>query len=271
MKQQLANKVYLITGATSGIGQATAELAAQQGAKLVLVGRRQARLEQLAQELAQRYQVEVLPVIADLSESVAIEQVVTATMETFGRIDCLISNAGFGDFRSVMENEWQATVAMLQVNVYAMMYLSQLVANQMLTQGSGQILLVGSIAGKVPTPFASAYAASKSALIGYANALRLELYGTGISVTTLNPGPVKTEFFDRNEAMQNYAQQVAAFTLTAEQVAQAIIANNLRKPGPKRELNLPWSLNALTKVYSVFPTIGDYVIVKLFNFKEKNK
>lgn len=263
----LQNKVYLITGATSGIGMATAKLAASKGANLALVGRRQEVLAALADELQAQYAIDVLPIVADLAQSQAVEMIVQTTMQHFGRIDYLLSNAGFGEFNPFQQNDWQKTQAMFQVNVYAMMYLSQLVALEMLTQGSGQIVLVGSMAGKVPTPAASAYAASKSALIGYANALRLELYGTGISVTTVNPGPVKTAFFDRSEMMQHYAARVEAFALTAEQVAEAIVANHERPCGPKRELNLPWTLGWLAKAYHCCPRLGDYLIVNLFNFK----
>ena len=150
-----------------------------------------------------------------------------------------------------------------------MMYLSQLVAIQQLNQGGpGQIHIVGSIAGKVPTAMTSAYAASKAAIIAYADALRLELYETPIQVSTINPGPVKTAFFDRSPQMLAYAQVVDAFSLEADELASRIVANMKRKQ-VKRELNLPWQLAFASKLYHLCPQVGDFLAARLFNLKEE--
>ena len=114
----------------------------------------------------------------------------------------------------------------------------------------------------------SAYAASKAAIIAYADALRLELYETAIQVSTINPGPVKTAFFDRSPQMLAYAQVVEAFSLEADELASRIVANMKRKH-VKRELNLPWQLAFASKLYGLFPKAGDFLAARLFNLKEE--
>ena len=263
MSRNLDKQVVIITGATSGIGQAVAHQLAQEGCKLVLAARRQDRLQALAQELEEQWGTEVIVQVTDMSQPQAIEALVAATLEAFGRIDILFSNAGYGDFQAFSENQPQ------QVNVFGMMYLSQLVAIQQLNQGGpGQIHLVGSIAGKIPTAMTSAYAASKAAIIAYADALRLELYETPIQVSAINPGPVKTAFFDRSPQMLAYAQVVEAFSLEADELASRIVANMKRKH-VKRELNLPWQLAFASKLYGLFPQAGDFLAARLFNLKEE--
>ena len=178
-----------------------------------------------------------------------------ATLEAFGRIDILFSNAGYGDFQAFSENQPQQVVDMFKVNVFGMMYLSQLVAIQQLNQGGpGQIHIVGSIAGKIPTAMTSAYAASKAAIIAYADALRLELYETPI--------------FDRSPQMLAYAHVVDAFSLEADELASRIVANMKRKQ-VKRELNLPWQLAFASKLYHLCPQVGDFLAARLFNLKEE--
>lgn len=269
MSRNLDKQVVIITGATSGIGQAVAHQLAQEGCKLVLAARRQDRLRALAQKLEEQWGTEVLVQVTDMSQPQAIEALMAATLEAFGRIDILFSNAGYGDFQAFSENQPQQVVDMFQVNVFGMMYLSQLVAIQQLNQGGpGQIHLVGSIAGKIPTAMTSAYAASKAAIIAYADALRLELYETPIQVSTINPGPVKTAFFDRSPQMLAYAQVVEAFSLEADELASRIVANMKRKH-VKRELNLPWQLAFASKLYGLFPQAGDFLAACLFNLKEE--
>ena len=250
MSSNLDKQVVIITGATSGIGQAVAHQLAQEGCKLVLAARRQDRLQALAQELEEQWGTEVLVQVTDMSQPQAIESLVRATLESFGRIDILFSNAGYGDFQAFSDNQPQQVVDMFQVNVFGMMYLSQLVA-----------------AGKIPTAMTSAYAASKAAIIAYADALRLELYETPIQVSTINPGPVKTAFFDRSPQMLAYAQVVEAFSLEADELASRIVANIKRKQ-VKRELNLPWQLAFASKLYGLFPQAGDFLAARLFNLKE---
>lgn len=262
----MKHKVVVITGASSGIGEAVAKLTASLGAKIVISARRSDKLVQLANLLHQQYGTEVEVVVADLQHSTGVEAIVQAAKQRFGRIDYLFSNAGYGDFNQFDANEPEKVQAMFQINVFSMMYLSQLAAIEMIENGGGQIIFVGSMAGKVPTPMTTAYSASKAAIIGYADALRLELWDADIHVTTVNPGPVKTAFFSHSKALDDYYQKVKWLALDTEVLAQKIVRNMLRKH-PKRELNLPHILSAAAFSYRCAPTIGDWLTTKVFNLK----
>lgn len=265
----LNNQVVLITGASSGIGQDIAYEVASRQANVVLVARRKERLEQLSQELKARYGSQVLVIEADLSQSSAIERVVADTIQYFGRIDILMSGAGYGQFTSALQVQYEDIVRQFQVNTFAMMYLAKLVSLQMLEQQEGgKIYFIASIAGKISTPNASVYGATKAAMISYANALRLELKSTNISVTTVNPGPVETEFFAHNVTMQSYFHKVKQWSLDSQQLAHRIVAT-MSKKRPPREINTPNYLNLASKFVTLFPNVSDYMIKTLFNYKEE--
>lgn len=262
----MEHKVVVITGASSGIGQAVARQTAALGAKLVISARNVEKLSQLAVELQTTYGTEIEMVVADLQQLSSVETIVQVSKQRFGKIDYLFSNAGYGDFTRFDENTPKSIQEMFQVNVFAMMYLSQLVAIEMIEKGKGQIILVGSMAGKVPTPMTTAYSASKAAIIGYADALRLELQEVNISVTTVNPGPVKTAFFDRSSVMGNYYKKVEWLAIDADILAQKIVRNMLRTK-PKRELNVPKILNVAAFAYRCVPKVGDWMATRVFNLK----
>ncbi|MDO4432164.1 MAG: SDR family oxidoreductase [Aerococcaceae bacterium] len=261
----LNQKVIIITGASSGIGKEIASQAAQNGARLVLVARRQELLESLKQTLIDQFQAEVRIEVADMSNRIDIERVVAQTKQHFGRIDVLINGAGYGTFKRATEFSYSEMQDMFAVNTFGMMYLSQLVAAEMIQQGSGHLFFIASIAGKLATPSTSVYSASKFAVIGYANALRLELKDAGIHVTTVNPGPVNTPFFSRDAQSERYFERVKRYSLRPEMLAKQMIQAITR---PKRELNLPITLHIASKLAVLFPKIADYLIVKHFNFKE---
>lgn len=263
---KLLNKVILITGASSGLGRETARQAAQEGAKLVLVARRKDQLKELANEIQREFNVELLIVSADLSQATQIERVVVKSKEYFGRIDYLVNSAGFGEFKPALDFTYDEIEAMFKVNTFAMMYLSQLVAEVMLEQGRGHIIFISSISGKLSTPSSSVYSATKSAIIGYADSLRLEVRKMGIDVTTINPGPVKTPFFSRTEELGSYYKRIERFALETDYVASKIIHAMLHK---KREINLPFSLKTAAIVSPLVPRISDFLKEYLFNFKEE--
>lgn len=265
----LKNQVFIVTGASSGIGQSIAESLAAQGANLVLVARRETLLQQLATNLMNQYDVQVIVKAGDLTQPKFIEEVVTATVLTFGQIDGLINNAGYGIFQEAIENTYDDIVKIFQLNVFAMMYLSQLVAIEMLKKQKGHIFFTASIAGKIATPMSSLYSATKFATIGYADALRLELANDGIHVTTINPGPVKTNFFEvGNDTMRAYYNQVKSLAITPESIAKKVIkayGHNVR------EITMPFYLNVAHKVYTLAPKLSDFLALNLFNFKEDFK
>ena len=189
----MKNKIALITGATSGIGKATARLFAKNGVRLILCGRRQERLDSLASEL-QKY-TEVFTLNFDVRNKIRVFETIEGLSEAFSEIDILINNAGnahgLDTFQEGNINDWEA---MLDINVKGLLYVSKAVLPKMLAKKSGHIINIGSTAGKEVYPKGNVYCASKYAVDAINQGMRLDLNGTGIKVGAINPGLVETEF-----------------------------------------------------------------------------
>jgi len=187
------NKTALITGASSGIGWATAQKFAKEGISLVLCGRRQERLDQLAAALSSQTKVHTLRF--DVREKTAIQKALDSLPEAFKQIDILINNAGNAHGLDFIQNgsssDWDA---MLDINVKGLLYVSQAILPGMLERQAGQIINIGSTAGKEVYPKGNVYCASKHAVDAINQGMRLDLNGTGIKVGAINPGLVQTEF-----------------------------------------------------------------------------
>lgn len=134
----------------------------------------------------------------------------------------------------------------------------------MAEQGSGHIVTIASMAGLIASANASVYSATKFAIIGFSNALRLELADHNVYVTTVNPGPVATAFFDTADPSGHYLDKVKRFTLSPETVAKKIIASLGKN---KRELNMPMALVLAHKAYTLFPRLSDILARKIFRYK----
>jgi short-subunit dehydrogenase len=186
-------RVVLITGASSGIGAATARLLARQGMRVVLTARRQDRLEALAREI-EREGGAALAIPADLSDPSAREALVDQVEARWGPVEVLINNAGFGYYATVEDTPWEVVRRMFEVNILAMIHLTQRVVPGMRRLGRGHILNIASVAGYISTPPLTVYSATKFAVVGFSEGLRRELEPHGIHVTVISPGPVRTEF-----------------------------------------------------------------------------
>lgn len=186
----------LVTGASSGMGKDYAELLAAQGANLVLTARRERALESLAAELRSRYSVEVVVRPGDLSLAAFRERLVNDLAAAGQAPDILINNAGFGLFGFFAEQSWSQLQTMLDLDVTAITHLTHLVLPGMKRKGRGYILQVASVGGYQPSPTYAAYAAAKSYVLNFGEALNRELKGTGVHVSVLSPGITKTEFLD---------------------------------------------------------------------------
>jgi NADP-dependent 3-hydroxy acid dehydrogenase YdfG len=184
--------VLLITGASSGIGAATARHAAAAGWRLALAARSRERLESLAEELggAQR----AIAVQCDVTDWDAQQQLVTATLEAFGQLDAAFANAGFGGPRGFLNDTPEHWREMVLTNVYGAA-LTLRATIPALTQSSGHLLLTSSVAGRRALP-GSMYSCTKHAVTAMGEAARQDLHGTGIRVTLIEPGMVDTPFFD---------------------------------------------------------------------------
>ena len=182
-------KVILLTGASSGIGYQTAKDLASLGHTVYAVAR---RLEQM--EPLKAYGV--LPLRLDITDAEACREVVYDLIRREGRLDVLINNAGYGLYGAVEDVSLQDARQVFEVNVFALSQLTQLVLPQMRQQGGGRIINLSSIAGRVATPFGAWYHATKFAVEGLSDALRLELASHGIEVVLIEPGGIKTDFGD---------------------------------------------------------------------------
>lgn len=254
-------KTILITGASSGIGKQTAFEEAVKGSKLILCARRVDKLEEIRGLCQQLGAESVIAHPLDITNADDIDKLISFLRDENIQVDVLVNNAGFGHSQSFFELDFQVVSNIFQVNIIGLMYLTQQIALQMLEQGYGQIINVASLAGKVSTPKYTAYGATKGALISFSNALRLELKEHNIHVTTVNFGPVDTPFFDHIERSRQQIAKNSPFTLT-EVEAGEIVANTIGTK--KREVNRPFALAAGAKIYQLFPSLGDYILLEFF-------
>lgn len=260
-------KTILITGSSSGIGRQVAIKAAQQGHQLILVARRLEKLTELAEYLFDEYHTASLVVKCDLTDHEQIERMVTKAIQRFKRIDVLINCAGFGSFKGYKKYSYEEYQQMFETNTLATMYVSQLIANHMEKMKNGHIIIVASVAGKIATSSSTLYSATKFALIGFANALRLELSKSNVAVTTINFGPVKTEFFEHDSDSKKYYNKIKWIALDVEDAARTIVNQFDDKHRIQREINLPSYFGYLSNLYQLFPKIGDFLASHLANFK----
>jgi short-subunit dehydrogenase len=192
-----AECTVLITGASAGIGREFARQLAPTVNTMILVARRNDRLEALELELKiVNPRLEVFCRQLDLRDRAALERFCNWLDESGLTVDLLVNNAGVGDRGAFIDSEWERIHAMLQVNIETLTYLTYRVLSSMRKSGCGAILNVSSVASLVPVPHLAVYAATKAYVTSFSEALRAELRNANISVTTLCPGPVPTEFSD---------------------------------------------------------------------------
>ena len=191
----LTGQVAVVTGATSGIGAATARSLAAAGAKVVVSGRREDRLATLAAELEADGR-EVRAVVADLGTNEGAQAVVDAAITAFGRLDVLVNNAGVMFLSPIDDADPADWDAMIRVNLLGVMYASRAALPHMRQQKSGHIVNVSSVSGRFAGPTQGGYNASKWGVNGFSEALRREVHQDGIKVTLIEPGIVATELTD---------------------------------------------------------------------------
>src|SRR6056297_55639 len=187
------NRTAFITGATSGIGKATAEIFAKNGINLILCGRRKNRLDQLQKELSRA--VKVFTLQFDVRDKEEIQKAVDSLPEEFSKIDILINNAGNAHgLDPIEEGNLEDWDAMLDINVKGLLYVSKAILPQMIEREAGHIINIGSTAGKEVYPKGNVYCASKHAVDAINQGMRMDLNQHGIRVGAINPGLVETEF-----------------------------------------------------------------------------
>ncbi|HET7629185.1 MAG TPA: SDR family oxidoreductase [Bacillales bacterium] len=261
---RLTGKHVVITGASSGIGAQIALKVAGQGATPVMLARSEEKLTTVCENIKNVTGVDALPYKLDVSDASAVSAVFDRVLDRLGTIDVLVNNAGFGVFDLFHEADIDEAKRMLDVNVLGVMACTRKLLPHFLVRNSGHILNIASLAGKVATPKSAVYSATKHAVVGFSNALRLELAGTNIYVTTVNPGPVETHFFGIADPSGEYVKNVASFMLAPEQVAEKVAAAIGKR---KREINVPFSMNVGARLYQMFPSVLDSLVGKWMNKK----
>ena len=237
----IRGKVVIVTGASSGIGEATARQFGREGAKVVLAARRVDRLELLAQEIeAMNNGAETLVVQADLSKLEDIQKMIGETLERFSRIDVLVNNAGFGRLNWLEKLDPVKDIqAQFDVNVLGVIQTTRQALPVMIKQRSGHVINMCSMAGLVATPTYSIYAACKHAVHGFSEALRREVKPWGIEVSMIYPGGVVTEFAGHAGIQRKTkATTPKALLLTADQVGEAVVKLARR---PRAMWIIPWA------------------------------
>jgi NADP-dependent 3-hydroxy acid dehydrogenase YdfG len=230
----LSDRVVLVTGASSGIGRSSALAFAWEGAKLLLVARRRERLEALAAELARLSGARSHCVELDVRDKRAVEGAIGSLPTEWSAIDVLVNNAGLArGLGPVHEGEPEDWEEMIDTNVKGLLYVTRAVVPGMLARNRGHIINVGSIAGREVYPGGSVYCATKFAVRALTQGLRVDLHGTPIRVTTVDPGLVETEFslvrFRGDEKRASTAYQ-GTRPLTPDDVADAVVFTATRPP-----------------------------------------
>jgi 3-hydroxy acid dehydrogenase / malonic semialdehyde reductase len=188
------SKIVLITGATAGIGEACARLFAEQKYNLILTGRRSERLDTLASQLISEYRIDVKTIVMDVQLKEDVEKLEGLT-EDWKKVDVLINNAGLSQgldpINSGSTKDWEI---MIDTNIKGLLYVTKVVSNWMIKNGSGHIINIGSIAGKETYQNGNVYCATKHAVDSLNKAMRIDLLPYKIKVTAIHPGAVETEF-----------------------------------------------------------------------------
>jgi len=213
---ELKEKVAVITGASSGIGKATAKNLRDAGMKLVITARREERLKELANALGE---TEILP--GDIVEPSMSQALIDKAIEAFGRCDVVVNNAGFGEINPIDKIDIDRVCEMVRVNVEAAYRLALLAVRHFLEQGEGHLVNISSVLGTKVRPTTGAYAGTKYAIEALSESLRQELAGSGVRVSCVEPGIVLSEFHDHWEVHPTKSMNVPN-PLQPEDIARCV-------------------------------------------------
>ena len=265
MSKDFKGKTVIITGASAGVGAATARTFARLGANLVLVARGQIALDKITDELAPI--TSVINIAMDVNDSSANENILKQAAQAFGSVDVLVNNAGFHQRGEVERNHADDLAKMVDINLRAPIQLSCLMLPYLRKAGGGAIVNVGSLAGRTPLQGAATYAATKAGLRAFTYSLADELKGTGIYIGVVSPGPIDTGFImseiDEVEDIV-FSQPMSS----AQQVADAIVSV---ARGEETEISLPRASGWLTTVSYLFPKLRSALRPALYRKGRKAK
>jgi len=281
----LTQRAAIVTGASSGIGEATARRLAENGFAVAIIARRKDRLETLAMEIEEAGG-RAIPIAADLADEGATAGAAAEALEALGRIDLLVNNAGYSPGRAIEQITRQELRHIFDVNLFSALQLIGAVTPQMRSQGSGLIINVGSVAGLIPAPIAIPYAMTKIGMHAATEALRLELAPFGIKLSLVIPGFVDTAVFDnaRKESqhlrddvtnpyrkmmfdLDDLAKKNLKNPLSPNDVANVILrAATARRP--KEQYYTPFSLKIQCVLLGLLPArLLDAVLLRVYKLE----
>lgn len=250
---KLDGLVVVITGASSGIGAATALALAPHGAKLVLGARRMDKLEAIAAQCRQWGGTAVaLP--CDVAQRADVDALVARAVADFGRLDVMLANAGYGFLARIHEATEQEFDDIVDVNVKGTWYAMQAAAAVMLPQKSGQIIAISSAAARIGLPLYGIYSMTKACQLSLAQAMRVELRGTGVYVSSVHPATTATDFFDVASGRSKIRSQGLGKPQPVAHVARRIVGL-IQRPRPE-----VWPLRVARlgmAIFALFPRLGD--------------
>ncbi len=256
----IRGKLVLITGASSGIGAATAKAMAREGGRIILLARRRADLEKVAAEIkAKGGEAWVYPV--DIADATVVEQVAQAIQAEVGVPDILINNAGAGRWLPVEETAPEEAVQMMAAPYFGAFYVTRAFLPAMRRRGTGHLVHVTSPAGFVAWPNATAYTVARWAMRGFHEALRSDLADTQIHSTLIAPTAVASTYFANNPGGEERLPGIAKLygKLTPEQVAEAMVKAVQRE---KRQVIIPASLDWTLRLHRVFPRLIEWMLLR---------
>lgn len=230
MPGKLSGKVAIVTGASAGIGRASALALAAEGARVVITARRQERLDALASEI-NAMNTQAYPVAGDANDEVTAKRCVETALNEAGRIDILLNNAGMGNYKNLADTSLEEYDQLMNTNMRTTFIFSRQVVPVMLLQKQGTILMISSMAGLYGFANQAVYCATKFAQVGFAQSLDKELRPSGIKVGVICPGGVKTEFaIGTGRTEEGVAQSTM---LEPTDVAEAVLLACTQAPGSR--------------------------------------
>ena len=285
-EKSTTQRAAIVTGASSGIGEATARMLARNGFDVAMIARRKDRLEALALEISEAGG-RAIPIVADLADEDATAEAAEQALLRLGRIDLLVNNAGYSPGRAIEQITRQELRHLFDVNLFSALQMIGAVTPQMRKQAGGLIVNIGSMAGLIAAPLAIPYAATKIGMHLATDALRLELAPFGIQVSLVIPGFVDTAVFDkareesqflRDDPTNLYRQSMFDLdeltkknlknSISPDDVAAVIMrAANARRP--KERYYTPFSVRIQSTLLGLLPTrLLDAVLLRVYKLKK---
>ncbi len=264
MKRPIADSIVFITGASAGIGAATAQRLAAVGATIILCARRIEVLESMRQLLTDPERHFCIAV--DVADARAVALAVDSTIQRYGRLDAVICNAGIGLTAPVSELDYVQFMQVMAVNVGGFLHFVQAITPVFLRQQAGQFVVISSVVGQHALPYNGGYAATKGALERLCESLRIELLGTPLSVSVIRPGTVASEFFAHRLGPDGERRSTHKKGMDPVVVAETVI----RALAKEQRILYPRMRDQLLSIIAdVFPSLSDQILARTFRWQQK--